>query len=108
MGDTASEHATGDSLLRFAIAFILSWKIWGDLALIISCYETSECPLVQTARSKAVGADGLFLRRRFPTRLRALCHGLSLWLHHERRRIGSWDVYADDWFLCGPSFTIFT
>jgi hypothetical protein len=47
MGDTASEHATGDSLLRFAIAFILSWKIWGDLALIISSYETSERPLIR-------------------------------------------------------------
>jgi hypothetical protein len=46
MGDTASEHATGGSLLRFAISFILSWKIWGDLTLIISWFETGECHTV--------------------------------------------------------------
>lgn len=42
MGDTASEHPSGDSLLRFAIAFILSYKIWGDLALMISWFETGK------------------------------------------------------------------
>ncbi|KAI9819803.1 MAG: hypothetical protein M1832_003878 [Thelocarpon impressellum] len=41
-GDTASEHPSGSSLLRFAVSFILSWKIWTDLTLIISWFETDD------------------------------------------------------------------
>ena len=41
-GDAASERPTGLSLLRFAITFTLSWKIWNDMALIISWFETDD------------------------------------------------------------------
>ena len=41
-GDTAAEHATGRSFLRFCITFILSWKIWTDFTLIISWFESGE------------------------------------------------------------------
>ncbi|KAI9670122.1 MAG: hypothetical protein M1817_004459 [Caeruleum heppii] len=42
IGDTASEHPTGGTLLDFVIAFILSWKIWSDLTLITSWFETND------------------------------------------------------------------
>lgn len=41
-GDHAAEDPTGDELLRFAITFIMSWKIWSDLALIISWFKTDD------------------------------------------------------------------
>ncbi|KAF4629577.1 hypothetical protein G7Y89_g8568 [Cudoniella acicularis] len=41
-GDHASEDPTGYELLRFAITFIMSWKIWSDMALIISWFETDD------------------------------------------------------------------
>ncbi|ESZ94376.1 hypothetical protein SBOR_5240 [Sclerotinia borealis F-4128] len=41
-GDHASEDPTGYELLRFVITFIMSWKIWSDLALIISWFETDD------------------------------------------------------------------
>ena len=41
-GDAASEHPNGLSLLRFVITFTLSWKIWNDMALIISWFETDD------------------------------------------------------------------
>ncbi|KAI9792970.1 MAG: hypothetical protein M1816_001292 [Peltula sp. TS41687] len=41
-GDSAAEHPTGDSLLRFCITFILSWKIWTDFTLIISWFESDD------------------------------------------------------------------
>lgn len=41
-GDAASERATGVSLLRFVITFTLSWKIWNDMVLIISWFETDD------------------------------------------------------------------
>ncbi|KAI9803543.1 MAG: hypothetical protein M1825_001886 [Sarcosagium campestre] len=41
-GDTASEHPTGLSLLRFTITFIMSWKIWSDLQLMISWFESDD------------------------------------------------------------------
>nr|POE77793.1 hypothetical protein CFP56_09436 [Quercus suber] len=43
-GDAASENATGLSLLRFVITFTLSWKIWNDMATIISWFETDVSP----------------------------------------------------------------
>ncbi|KAI9699276.1 MAG: hypothetical protein M1836_002886 [Candelina mexicana] len=39
-GDNAVEFADGKSLLRFCITFILSWKLWSDLTMIISWFET--------------------------------------------------------------------
>ncbi|KAJ8071428.1 hypothetical protein OCU04_001749 [Sclerotinia nivalis] len=41
-GDHAAENPTGYELLRFVITFILSWKIWSDIALIISWFETDD------------------------------------------------------------------
>lgn len=41
-GDHASEDPNGIELLRFAITFIMSWKIWSDLAVIISWFETDD------------------------------------------------------------------
>jgi len=41
-GDHAAEEPNGHELLRFSITFILSWKIWSDLSLIISWFETDD------------------------------------------------------------------
>ncbi|RDW71363.1 hypothetical protein BP6252_07926 [Coleophoma cylindrospora] len=41
-GDHAADDTTGEELLRFCITFIMSWKIWSDLALIISWFETDD------------------------------------------------------------------
>ncbi|KAI9716559.1 MAG: hypothetical protein M1812_005290 [Candelaria pacifica] len=41
-GDNAVEFADGKSLLRFCITFILSWKLWSDLTMIISWFETDD------------------------------------------------------------------
>jgi low temperature requirement protein LtrA len=41
-GDHAAEDPTGDELLRFAITFIMSWKIWSDVALIVSWFKTDD------------------------------------------------------------------
>ncbi|KAH8820490.1 bacterial low temperature requirement A protein-domain-containing protein [Xylogone sp. PMI_703] len=41
-GDHAAEGATGFELLRFSITFIMAWKLWSDLALIISWFETDD------------------------------------------------------------------
>lgn len=41
-GDHASEVPTGSELLRFSITFIMSWKIWSDVALIISWFLTDD------------------------------------------------------------------
>ena len=41
-GDHAGEEPTGQELLRFSITFIMSWKIWSDLALVISWFETDD------------------------------------------------------------------
>jgi low temperature requirement protein LtrA len=41
-GDHAAEDPNGYELLRFSITFIMSWKIWSDLALIISWFETDD------------------------------------------------------------------
>lgn len=41
-GDSAAEHPTGESLLRFAITFIMSWKFWGDLGLLISWFDSDD------------------------------------------------------------------
>ncbi|KAL3427561.1 hypothetical protein PVAG01_01070 [Phlyctema vagabunda] len=41
-GDHAAEFPTGSELLRFSITFIMAWKIWNDMALIISWFETDD------------------------------------------------------------------
>ncbi|KAK4547050.1 hypothetical protein LTR36_001271 [Oleoguttula mirabilis] len=41
-GDAASENPTSLALLQFIITFTLSWKIWNDMALIISWFETND------------------------------------------------------------------
>ncbi|KAM3077358.1 hypothetical protein ACMFMG_006708 [Clarireedia jacksonii] len=41
-GDHAAENATGYELLRFVITFIMSWKIWNDLTVLISWFETDD------------------------------------------------------------------
>lgn len=41
-GDATSKDPTGSSLLRFVITFTLSWKIWNDIALIVSWFETDD------------------------------------------------------------------
>mgnify|MGYP003624080999 CR=1 FL=1 len=41
-GDTAAEHATGESLLRFVITFIMGWKFWSDVGLLISWFDSDD------------------------------------------------------------------
>ena len=41
-GDSAAEHANGETLLRFAITFIMSWKIWTDLTQLINWFDQDD------------------------------------------------------------------
>ena len=41
-GDHTAEHPTGLSLLHFVITFTLSYKIWNDMSLFISWFETDD------------------------------------------------------------------
>ena len=41
-GDSAAEEATGHSLLRFAITFIMGWKIWADLSLVVNWFDADD------------------------------------------------------------------
>ena len=41
-GEFAAEEATGQSLLEFAITFILSWKFWSDIQIAISWFEQDD------------------------------------------------------------------
>ena len=41
-GDHAADDPTGFELLRFAITFIMSWKIWSDVTMLISWFETDD------------------------------------------------------------------
>jgi hypothetical protein len=41
-GDRAAEFPVGGELLRFSITFIMSWRIWSDLAVLISWFETDD------------------------------------------------------------------
>ncbi|KAL6705389.1 hypothetical protein ACN47E_007038 [Coniothyrium glycines] len=41
-GDSAAEHPTGQSLLRFAITFIMGWKFWGDIGLLVSWVDSDD------------------------------------------------------------------
>lgn len=42
VGDNAAQDATGFGFLRFAITFILGWKMWSDLTLLVSWFETDD------------------------------------------------------------------
>ena len=42
LGDTAAEHPTRFGFLQFLVTFILSWKMWNDLTLSISWFETDD------------------------------------------------------------------
>jgi hypothetical protein len=42
-GDMAAEQPTGEKVLHFSITFILGWKLWSDLTLVISWFETGTC-----------------------------------------------------------------
>jgi hypothetical protein len=44
IGDAATEHPTGDAVPKFIIVFLIGWKIWGDLSLSISWFETGTLP----------------------------------------------------------------
>jgi low temperature requirement protein LtrA len=41
-GDSAAETPTGNELNRFAVMFIMSWRIWSDIAVVISWFETDD------------------------------------------------------------------
>ena len=41
-GDRAAEDPTGTALLQFSITFILSWKLWSELTLIVGWFETDD------------------------------------------------------------------
>ncbi|KAG0648108.1 hypothetical protein D0Z07_5884 [Hyphodiscus hymeniophilus] len=41
-GDHAADDPTGSELLRFTITFIMSWKIWSDITVLISWFETDD------------------------------------------------------------------
>lgn len=41
-GDRAAEDPTGEALLQFCVTFILSWKLWSELTLVVSWFETGD------------------------------------------------------------------
>lgn len=41
-GEHMAEEATGYELLRFVITFIMTWKIWTDITLTLSWFETDD------------------------------------------------------------------
>ncbi|KAF2878191.1 bacterial low temperature requirement A protein-domain-containing protein [Massariosphaeria phaeospora] len=41
-GDAAAEHPTGQSLLRFSITFIMGWKFWSDISLLIAWIDADD------------------------------------------------------------------
>ena len=42
VGDTAAEDPTGYGLVRFAVTFILGWKLWSDITLVVSWFEVDD------------------------------------------------------------------
>jgi low temperature requirement protein LtrA len=42
IGDTASEDATGLSLLHFTVTYLISWRMWADVAILINWFETGD------------------------------------------------------------------
>jgi low temperature requirement protein LtrA len=41
-GDSAAEHPTAQSLLRFAITFIMGWKFWTDIGTLVSWFDSDD------------------------------------------------------------------
>ncbi|KAG9043745.1 hypothetical protein FS837_009172 [Tulasnella sp. UAMH 9824] len=41
-GDKATEDPTGSGFLRFCVTFIPSWKIWSDVAVLVSQFESDD------------------------------------------------------------------
>ncbi|RSL72513.1 hypothetical protein BHE90_010654 [Fusarium euwallaceae] len=41
-GEHVWAEPTGKELLRFAITFLMSWKIWADVTLVLSWFETDD------------------------------------------------------------------
>ncbi|KAF2471400.1 uncharacterized protein BDR25DRAFT_285984 [Lindgomyces ingoldianus] len=41
-GDTAAEHPTGESLLRFVITFVMGWKFWSDISALIGWFDSDD------------------------------------------------------------------
>ena len=41
-GDSAAETPTANELNRYAITFIMSWRIWSDMTVVISWFETDD------------------------------------------------------------------
>ncbi|KAK2600105.1 hypothetical protein QQS21_005191 [Conoideocrella luteorostrata] len=41
-GEHMSEEANGEELLRFSVTFIMSWKIWTDITMALSWFETDD------------------------------------------------------------------
>ena len=41
-GDNAAEIATGQALLRFIINFVMGWKFWNDISVLISWFDTDD------------------------------------------------------------------
>jgi len=41
-GDHAAENAVGYEVLRFSVTFIMSWKLWSDISLLVSWLETDD------------------------------------------------------------------
>lgn len=41
-GEHMSEEPNGEELLRFAVTFIMSWKIWTDITMALSWFETDD------------------------------------------------------------------
>lgn len=42
IGDTASEDATALSLLHFTITYVMSWRMWADIATLTNWFETGD------------------------------------------------------------------
>lgn len=42
IGDSAAEHPDGFGLMKFSVTFILGWKMWSDLTLIVSWIEAND------------------------------------------------------------------
>ncbi|KAF1961052.1 hypothetical protein CC80DRAFT_488420 [Byssothecium circinans] len=41
-GDNAAEHPTGEALVHFAITFVMGWKFWSDISLLIAWFDTDD------------------------------------------------------------------
>lgn len=40
--DNAAEVPTGKELLRYTITFIMSWRIWSDVTVIVGWFEVDD------------------------------------------------------------------